>query len=1206
MTMITFKEYLIGKDVNYINNIQPLMEMAQQGNVERMPVLFDEDDIKFLKVFEPKYWSDALFQRYSIFLKRALKIRCEQRLELSKDLFNTFEKIGIDYAVAYHDYKTGKNKNIPVLSFAKLKDLNKKHEINITDDYINNLENELKTDFPEWIEKYVLNNSEQKQNDNLEKFASLETHNVLKNFKPLPVLDKSRDFNPKADDVYVFSKGKDLKGKRETRIKANSYILSLIAKLEQDKGVKHVPEAELGDQVGKYGYDLSPPHERNTDECLEDIFGIILPTEATFRSSINKFLSDNFHEYYGVVHDYENYDKSKPHIVNQEIQPPDLVSLAKYHKNKFSQDRSAQEAVWRFLTSSAPKAKLEIEEMEKRYGKEEIIKAKTQLKNIINKGFCSYEHAIERTLDSGKILYPDFVTLERYYKKQLLDAQKTKELTKIMYFVKLYILENNVNCGNVPIDQDENFKKYSEEDIKSKITTMKFLNSRYNPTIVSQSACKLLEIYSQLQSDPMSAASIAKNQRELEKPAYEDNPPTIQKALTTYNPNEHLEDTFAVESEKNRLESRLTNLLKTAFKNNETKEYSQSFLNREDPKNPKKDSLKIIMHPLDKWIDFNITDDAPENINKYIEKYAGKALNQIEKDTYIKKYNKDPNEGKMYLLQVGREFFRQQGEKLAKEFIAELIDRQALPIPFSDKKYHSLHIGHPEHIIKKPENINLDAQHKDYGKYPKGKKPKHGNIILPHYKSETQIEVPEEVIEKDASGNDVKKIKYTFKKKPIDVPVVRPSSYLRQITEDDLDENGELRSDLNLNVTGYHRNKIRITPDEYLQIANIAGTESKQALNLNKNQMKVDTFPQNSHRYHTANKKIETREKFGDLEPVPISKISGDMKIQNFKNNLYNYKDPVTGKTRDDIQEYPISKSVFYAIADVYFEQKSEQERKKILSWFENIDVFCREKIKENLQDFKFNFDYLILSNEASEEEYKKWIQENEKIPYKNWLENYHPNDYKKYIQNQKNISNFKNKLKSKIRSLLQHESHEGIKSYGTRRKSQKSDLQKTQTLMGKSQEGEDIATDIDAEAAAEKKSKEQAAATADDKKTAVDFRTRTKLKQQQQAIKDALKQKADEEFKKTYDGFIDSVSELIKNDKTLFANRMEPNINNLQDERIHKINDIINNNIQSIMASKNNTQKNMLFSHLGEGDNFSLAIKEIWNSGLNKFLKHI
>ena len=86
----SFREFLfqaIEKDGAYKflkPTVRKIDEMALYGDVSRMPINIDKDDIEFLKQFPHQYWPEAMHQRYQ-YLFKALKKQHETRKALGWD-----------------------------------------------------------------------------------------------------------------------------------------------------------------------------------------------------------------------------------------------------------------------------------------------------------------------------------------------------------------------------------------------------------------------------------------------------------------------------------------------------------------------------------------------------------------------------------------------------------------------------------------------------------------------------------------------------------------------------------------------------------------------------------------------------------------------------------------------------------------------------------------------------------------------------------------------------------------------------------------------------------------------------------------------------------------------------------------------------------------------------------------------------------------
>ena len=97
MSIISYKEYKIANDKDYFVKNNMLLEMAQLNDVSTLPVYFDDDDIEFLSSFPTPLWSMALYQRYEIFLRKALFERCEQRINVEHAIYDEYVRIIKDF-----------------------------------------------------------------------------------------------------------------------------------------------------------------------------------------------------------------------------------------------------------------------------------------------------------------------------------------------------------------------------------------------------------------------------------------------------------------------------------------------------------------------------------------------------------------------------------------------------------------------------------------------------------------------------------------------------------------------------------------------------------------------------------------------------------------------------------------------------------------------------------------------------------------------------------------------------------------------------------------------------------------------------------------------------------------------------------------------------------------------------------------------------
>lgn len=223
--------------------------------------------------------------------------------------------------------------------------------------------------------------------ESIKDFAQLETYNIIKKYMPFPV--KSNNFDPEKEDDYDFSSIEVSSERLAGKIRAKSFIIRLIAKLEQDNNEPHFKGSGLEGSEGQYGYDLSGgfnPNKRCSKESA--ITGFLVPQKDTISTSIKEFLSDNHHEYYGKTHEFKNYEDclGEMKVISEQriwVKSPDIVILMKYHKKELYNDFKNINVIFKFIKNeTSENIKNMKEELIKEYGKEAYEDSIKKLKNL--------------------------------------------------------------------------------------------------------------------------------------------------------------------------------------------------------------------------------------------------------------------------------------------------------------------------------------------------------------------------------------------------------------------------------------------------------------------------------------------------------------------------------------------------------------------------------------------------------------------------------------------------------------------------------------------------------------------------------------------------------------------------------------------------------------------------------------------------------
>jgi len=213
------------------------LEMARRGkgayvgDMSKIPLNYDTDDLSFLKQFPTALWSRASEKRFEM-LHDALEEMHSKRLDIIK---NGDEKKGIP------------------------------------------------KDFDKEIKKFLLSNESKK--------LSEEVHTTVDGKLVLPLSDDAKAEAIAEDDAFeivkqetenlkdlgldpkvvnfVMNKSPTTKSKKLVTIKAIPYLNRLYHRLERTRGEKHIAGSENendGAGIGKYGYDLSHPQKTKSSD----------------------------------------------------------------------------------------------------------------------------------------------------------------------------------------------------------------------------------------------------------------------------------------------------------------------------------------------------------------------------------------------------------------------------------------------------------------------------------------------------------------------------------------------------------------------------------------------------------------------------------------------------------------------------------------------------------------------------------------------------------------------------------------------------------------------------------------------------------------------------------------------------------------------------------------------------------------------------
>ena len=303
----------------------------------------------------------------------------------------------------------------------------------------------------------------------IKNFAKLETYNIIKKHIPFPV--KSENFDPDKEDDYDF-------GPKYGKIRAKSFIIRLIAKLEQDNNEPHFEGSGLEGSEGQYGYDLSGGFE-DQKICTNEIKGFTVPVESTFIDSMKEFLSDNHHEYYGKTHEFKNYKDCLGEITGTPPnktwkKSPDIVILAKYHKKDlYVENTKIFDNIIKFTRNeTSENIKKMKEELIKEYGEEAYKDSIEKLNNLhdikVNVEYTETERKQKfetikddnikskfKFAEEKKIKYMPVTGLD---KQELSDSENLASQKKLITSRIYSAIKRATNAGEVEIVKFEYFK----------------------------------------------------------------------------------------------------------------------------------------------------------------------------------------------------------------------------------------------------------------------------------------------------------------------------------------------------------------------------------------------------------------------------------------------------------------------------------------------------------------------------------------------------------------------------------------------------------------------------------------------------------------------------------------------------------------------------------------------------------------------------
>ena len=263
-----------------------LDEMAEERQVVRKSVQFDQDDIDFLKQFNYNLWGQALHQRYEMLFKQIEKLHEIKATRGFKELI-----VAIKNFLKERSEETAREiMNIPEpfgMSEEEIETINTSSNPrltrDLTDDELNNL-----------AEKYANDHFYSKNEDNAQVVDDPNSVDFV--FKNMIYMPKENGEPP--EQLGGKRSGKDLV------VKAHPYLRRLYHKLERTKGQEHLRGSGLEGTKGKYGFELRDP-VRGTLGEPNVVRGMQFPTENQIDRAVKRYMELNAHR---VLGDFDNSD----------------------------------------------------------------------------------------------------------------------------------------------------------------------------------------------------------------------------------------------------------------------------------------------------------------------------------------------------------------------------------------------------------------------------------------------------------------------------------------------------------------------------------------------------------------------------------------------------------------------------------------------------------------------------------------------------------------------------------------------------------------------------------------------------------------------------------------------------------------------------------------------------------------------------------
>lgn len=355
--------------------------LVKKQNEEDLESIKIEDNKQFFELSKTHYITSSIKVKVE---KNKICEKCQGKKEIESE--EGFERCNVCYgkgkiSVNPIEFKWDGKKFVTIQQQNTIKNisLNKKIiEITYDENYKNSIEGTT------IVINYDYNTFDEEA---IKDFAQLETYNIIKKYMPFPV--KSNNFDPDKEDDYDFSSIEGSSTRLVGKIRAKSFIVRLIAKLEQDNNEPHFKGSGLEGSEGQYGYDLSGGFDPNK-RCSKDsaITGFLIPQKDTISKSIKEFLSDNHHEYYGKTHEFKNYIDclGEMKVISGQriwVKSPDIVILMKYHKKDLYNDFKNINVIFKFIENeTSENIKNMKEELIKEYGKEAYEDSIKKLKNL--------------------------------------------------------------------------------------------------------------------------------------------------------------------------------------------------------------------------------------------------------------------------------------------------------------------------------------------------------------------------------------------------------------------------------------------------------------------------------------------------------------------------------------------------------------------------------------------------------------------------------------------------------------------------------------------------------------------------------------------------------------------------------------------------------------------------------------------------------